>query len=58
MEKEKVQILRKEMGQIVINGDVRLTDEEGNEILHGTRFTMCGCGKSNKLPFCDGSHKN
>ena len=33
------------------------TDEEGNEIPHGDRFTLCGCGKSQKLPFCDGAHK-
>ena len=34
-----------------------LTDLDGNKIEHGSRFTLCGCTKSKKLPFCDGSHK-
>jgi|TARA_B110000263_G_scaffold249789_1_gene268540 CDGSH-type Zn-finger protein len=54
---EKIHIFRKEKGQIVIEGAVKLTDDQGNEIPHGERFTLCGCGKSQKLPFCDGAHK-
>lgn len=56
--KNKVpKIYRKSKGQIVVEGPVHLTDEEGNVIEHGPRFTLCGCTKSQKLPFCDGSHK-
>ena len=47
----------KEKGQIVVQGEVNLTDVNGNKIPHGDRFTLCGCAKSKKLPFCDGSHK-
>ena len=50
-------IFRKDKGQIVIQGKVQLTDAEGNKIPHGEKFTLCGCTKSKKLPFCDGSHK-
>ena len=50
-------ISRKEKGQIVIQGEVNLTDIKGNKIPHGERFTLCGCAKSKNLPFCDGSHK-
>ena len=50
-------IFRKDKGQIVIQGKVQLTDVEGNKIPHGEKFTLCGCTKSKKLPFCDGSHK-
>ena len=42
MKEEKTHIFRKSKGQIVIDGHVKLTDEEGNEIPHGDRFTLCG----------------
>ena len=57
MEKKITQIFRKEKGQIVVQGEVNLTDGEGNKIPHGEKFTLCGCSISKKLPFCDGSHK-
>lgn len=50
-------LFRKTAGPIVVRGDVILTDEEGNTIEHGPRFSLCGCGKSEKMPFCDGAHK-
>ncbi|MEE3034472.1 MAG: CDGSH iron-sulfur domain-containing protein [Bacteroidota bacterium] len=58
MSSKKVIIFRKLKGQIVVQGDVKLTDEEGVKIEHRDRFTLCGCSKSKKLPFCDGSHKD
>ena len=57
MEKKIPHIFRKDKGQIVIQGKVKLTDADGNKIPHGEKFTLCGCTKSKKLPFCDGSHK-
>jgi len=57
MKENKVHIFRKSKGQIVINGAVLLTDEKGNELPHGERFTLCGCGRSKEMPFCDSSHK-
>jgi len=57
MKENKVKIFRKSKGQIVIEGDVLLTDEQGNKLPHGNRFTLCGCGKSQRMPFCDSSHK-
>ena len=57
MEKKSTHINIKEKGQIVVQGEVNLTDSDGNEIPHGDRFTLCGCAKSKKPPFCDGSHK-
>ena len=41
-----------------VNGDVVLMDKNGNEIEHESRFSLCSCTKSKRLPFCDGSHKN
>ena len=57
MGKKIPHIFRKDKGQIVIQGKVQLTDVEGNKIPHGEKLTLCGCTKSKKLPFCDGSHK-
>ena len=57
MKENKVHIFRKSKGQIVIDGAVLLTDEEGNELPHGERFNLCGCGRSKRMPFCDSSHK-
>ena len=51
MDSKKVVIFRKSKGQIVVQGDVKLTNEEGIEIVHGAKFTLCGCSKSKKLPF-------
>ena len=58
MEKKIPRIYRKDKGQIVVEGLIDLTDLDGNKIEHGNRFTLCGCTKSKKLPFCDGSHKD
>ena len=57
MNMKTTRLYRKDKGQIVVHGDVNLTDIEGNKIPHGEKFTLCGCAKSKKLPFCDGSHK-
>ena len=51
-------IFRKTAGPIVVSGAINLTDEEGNPIEHGPRFSLCGCGKSENMPFCDGAHKS
>ena len=57
MKDNSTKIFRKFKGQIVVEGSVSLTDEYGNKLKHGKRFTLCGCNKSENLPFCDGSHK-
>ena len=49
MEKKSTHIFRKEKGQIVVQGEVNLTDENGNKIPHGDRFTLGGCAKSKNL---------
>ncbi|MEM6781977.1 MAG: CDGSH iron-sulfur domain-containing protein [Pseudomonadota bacterium] len=28
------------------------------ELIEGEIYSLCSCGKSEKLPFCDGSHKD
>jgi CDGSH-type Zn-finger protein len=45
-------------GPLIVRGDFRLTDNEGNEIDPGRKtVALCRCGKSGIKPFCDGTHK-
>ena len=45
-------------GPLLVRGPVRLTDQEGNEIVTGREtIALCRCGKSRLRPFCDGTHK-
>ena len=53
-----VRIFRKPTGPIRVEGPVDLTDTEGNKIPHPPAFYLCGCGLSQRMPFCDSSHKN
>ncbi|MGY1855955.1 CDGSH iron-sulfur domain-containing protein [Modestobacter sp. SYSU DS0290] len=45
-------------GPLVVRGDFRLVDTDGNEIDPGRKtVALCRCGKSGIKPFCDGTHK-
>jgi CDGSH-type Zn-finger protein len=44
-------------GPILVQGDVKVIDAEGNEIDRGGRVAFCRCGASANKPFCDASHK-
>jgi CDGSH-type Zn-finger protein len=45
-------------GPLIVRGDFRLVDQDGNEIDPGREtIALCRCGKSGIKPFCDGSHK-
>jgi CDGSH-type Zn-finger protein len=45
-------------GPLIVRGDFRLVDQDGNEIDPGRdTIALCRCGKSGIKPFCDGSHK-
>jgi CDGSH-type Zn-finger protein len=45
-------------GPLIVRGDFRLTDQDGNEIDPGRQtIALCRCGKSGIKPFCDGAHK-
>lgn len=56
-DKDIVRIYRKPAGPIVVTGKVELLDDDNNVIDHKSKFSLCGCGLSKKLPFCDGTHK-
>ena len=45
-------------GPLLVRGDFRLQDQDGNAIDPGRgTIALCRCGKSRTRPFCDGSHK-
>lgn len=45
-------------GPLLVRGDFRMQDQDGNEIdLRRETIALCRCGKSRMRPFCDGSHK-
>jgi CDGSH-type Zn-finger protein len=45
-------------GPLLVRGDVRLVDADGNTIpRHRRTLALCRCGASNVKPFCDGTHK-
>ena len=45
-------------GPLLVRGDFRMQDQEGNEIEAGRQtIALCRWGKSRTRPFCDGSHK-
>ena len=44
-------------GPLLVRGDFRIVDQDGNEIDPGRGVVaLCRCGKSRTKPFCDGTH--
>ncbi|NLP44741.1 MAG: hypothetical protein GX351_08965 [Peptococcaceae bacterium] len=44
-------------GPIQIKGSCELYDESGTLLKTGDALFLCRCGKTQKAPFCDGSHR-
>ncbi|MGQ9848109.1 MAG: (4Fe-4S)-binding protein [Bacteroidales bacterium] len=44
-------------GPIRISGQFILINEDNEPVASEDRISLCRCGKSNRRPFCDGSHK-
>ncbi|MRX74275.1 CDGSH iron-sulfur domain-containing protein [Bacillus lacus] len=53
----KVQIKVMDNGGLRVTGDVELIDMDGNAFPAKPAFTLCRCGLSLKMPYCDASHK-
>lgn len=61
-ERPPVSIRWKPTGPYVIEGPVVVRDNEGNELVPPPakipgQIKLCGCGRSQTKPFCDGTHK-
>lgn len=44
-------------GPIRISGQFILVNEDNEPVASEDKISLCRCGKSKRLPFCDGSHK-
>jgi uncharacterized Fe-S cluster protein YjdI len=46
-----------EDGPLVLKGCFRIIDTDGKELRHLKMSSLCRCGASNILPYCDGTHR-
>ncbi len=48
----------KDNGSLRIEGDFEIFDPQGNKFDLAGRdvISLCRCGQSSKIPFCDGTH--
>ena len=55
----KTKITVKSNSALKIEGDFEIVDAEGNIYQIGDRIviSVCRCGLSKSMPFCDGAHK-
>jgi CDGSH-type Zn-finger protein len=44
-------------GPLLVEGRTALYDIKGELIKEANRMTLCQCGFSSNMPFCDGSHR-
>ena len=43
-------------GPVIVLGEIHITDQAGNEYPTTSYTSLCRCGKSEDLPFCDNTH--
>jgi hypothetical protein len=43
-------------GPVIIKGNFKLTGATGVEMKNMNIVSLCRCGKSDKMPYCDGKH--
>jgi len=57
-EPEKVPEIRvMKDGPLVLHGEFRIIDTEGTELMPKKIQSLCRCGASLNMPFCDGTHR-
>lgn len=53
----KLVIILKKDGPLQLEGPVKIYTPEGNLIFNGKKTALCRCGQSDRMVFCDGSHR-
>ncbi len=56
-ESEETTVTPMKNGPLLLRGNIRIVDAEGNEVAVLERAALCRCGGSSNKPFCDGTHK-
>jgi len=46
-----------EDGPVILKGKIKIFDADGSELRHGLMTSLCRCGISGSMPFCDGTHR-
>lgn len=54
---KKLTLVLRETGPVRIYGKYKFTDAAGNTIYPEERISLCRCGESSNMPYCDGTHK-
>ena len=47
-----------ENGPAILSGNFEITDIKGNKLAKADTISLCRCGNSSKMPFCDGTHNH
>lgn len=55
--KDHATIQLKPRGAITITGSFEIIMEDGSVLEKREKVSLCRCGMSQKMPFCDGAHK-
>jgi uncharacterized Fe-S cluster protein YjdI len=54
---ESVKVNLIDQGPVIVLSTVEITHPDGSVELKERRASFCRCGKSEKYPYCDGTHK-
>jgi len=49
--------IKPNMGPVTITGSFEVILEDGTLLEKREKVSICRCGASQKMPFCDGAHK-
>ena len=55
--KDHATIQLKPKGPVTITGSFEIILEDGTTLEKREKVSVCRCGMSQKMPFCDGAHK-